>query len=38
MDKIIIDTPSDWYGIIIIYTSNQPIGCIIKVIEIFIEN
>ena len=29
MDKIIIDTPSDWYGIIMIYTSNQPIGYIV---------
>ena len=38
MDKIVIDTPSDWYGIIMIYTSNQPIGYIIKVIGIFIEN
>ena len=29
MDKIVIDTPSDWYGIIMIYTSNQPIGYIV---------
>lgn len=29
MDNIVIDTPADWYGLIMVYTNKQPIGYIV---------